>query len=319
MDSLDAMVQLALGLTPAQWCRTFFLLSSGAVVVIQALPGHVRGAVMNYGARRPQDSERRPVEPAGPAGPLGGLWGLVTSLANLGQVPHAWFLHFYVLSVSCSAFWAWQYLQRGSLMNEMAKLQDRAGTPSMELGQVYAAWLMMALQGSRRLYESLYVSKRGSSPMWIVHWALGLVYYTSMGISVWVEGSSAILQSWESPYQGSLLTRKMPLALALYSVACLKQNECHRHLASLKKYTLPNEGWFRFLICPHYTCECILYLAIAWVAAPPGQLFNKTVLLGLLFVAVNLGSTAAGTKKWCVQKFGAEKVAGRWIMIPFVF
>lgn len=111
----------------------------------------------------------------------------------------------------------------------------------------------------------------------------------------------------------------MPLALALYAIAYIKQNECHRHLASLKKYTLPNEGWFRFLICPHYTCECILYLAIAWVAAPPDQLFNRTVLLGLLFVAVNLGSTAAGTKKWCVEKFGAEKVAGRWIMVPFVF
>lgn len=204
-------------------------------------------------------------------------------------------------------------------MREIAKLQDRAEGPSMELGQVYAAWLLMALQGSRRLYESLYVSKPGSSPMWVIHWVLGLVYYTTMAVSVWVEGSSAILESWESPHQGPLLMRKLPSGLALYFVACMKQNQCHRYLASLKKYTLPNEGWFRFFICPHYTCECLLYVAIAWVAAPPGQLFNTTVLLGLVFVAVNLGATAFGTKKWYVEKFGADKVAGRWVMIPFIF
>ncbi|KAF7543533.1 hypothetical protein G7Z17_g10657 [Cylindrodendrum hubeiense] len=187
MESSNELIQLALSLTPAQWCQTFFLLATSVIIVIQALPSQVRSAVMNYGARRPQDAERKPEKSAGG---LGALWGLLTKLTDIGQVPHSWFLHFYIVSVSCSAFWAWQYFQRGSLMREMAKLQDRAGGPSMELGQVYAAWLLMALQGSRRLYESLYVSKPGSSPMWVIHWALGLVYYTTMAVSVWVEGSS---------------------------------------------------------------------------------------------------------------------------------
>lgn len=75
-------------------------------------------------------------------------------------------------------------------MRTIATLQDGAQEPSMSLEQVFVAWLFMALQGSRRLYESLCVSKPGSSPMWVVHWALGLGYYTAMSVAVWIDGSS---------------------------------------------------------------------------------------------------------------------------------
>ncbi|KAF7547988.1 hypothetical protein G7046_g8831 [Stylonectria norvegica] len=306
-------------MAPAQWCQAFFLVATGTVAVIQALPQDIRGELMDYGARRPQegsgDDERSKQTES-----RSSLKALTAKLTSYGQVPHSWFLHFYVVSVAASAFWAWQYLQRGPVMREVARLQANAGGPSMELGQVFVVWTLMALQGSRRLYESLYVSKPGSSPMWVVHWALGLLYYTTMSISVWIEGSSAILQSWESPKPPQLsMPLKTSAAVALYMAACASQNGCHRYLASLKKYTLPNEGWFRYMVCPHYTFECLLYVAIAWAAAPQGKLLNSSVLCGLLFVAVNLGATARGTKRWYAQKFGAEAVAGRWIMIPFVF
>lgn len=129
----------------------------------------------------------------------------------------------------------------------------------------------------------------------------------------------SILEYWESPKPVTLVSTKVPTALAVYCIAMAKQNECHKYLASLKKYTLPTEGWFRYLICPHYTCECLIYLAIAFIAAPDGSLFNVSVLCGLLFVVVNLGATANGTKQWYAGKFGADKVAGRWSMIPFLF
>jgi 3-oxo-5-alpha-steroid 4-dehydrogenase 3 len=90
-------------------------------------------------------------------------------------------------------------------------------------------------------------------------------------------------------------------------------------LASLKKYTLPSEGWFKYLICPHYTFECLLYLSLAVVAAPAGAFFNKSILCTLLFVLGNLGATAYGTKKWYAEKFGADKLVGKWAIIPFVY
>lgn len=117
----------------------------------------------------------------------------------------------------------------------------------------------------------------------------------------------------------AMLTTRVPSTLAVFFAAWLKQNECHRYLASLKKYTLPSQGMFAYFVCPHYTCECVIYLAISFMAAPQGALFNWSVLCGLAFVAVNLGGTASGTRQWYAQKFGADKVAGRWNMIPFVF
>ena len=97
------------------------------------------------------------------------------------------------------------------------------------------------------------------------------------------------------------------------------QHRCHRYLAGLKKYTLPEGGLFQYLLCPHYTCECLLYLSLAVVAAPEGQWLNRTLVWAAIFVSVNLGVTANGTRAWYIEKFGRQKVEKRWRMIPFVF
>jgi 3-oxo-5-alpha-steroid 4-dehydrogenase 3 len=96
------------------------------------------------------------------------------------------------------------------------------------------------------------------------------------------------------------------------------QYQCHRHLSGLKKYSFPEDGLFQYLVCPHYTCECLVYLSLAVIAAPEGQLLNGTLSSAVLFVSVNLGVTANGTKQWYSEKFGS-KVQRKWKMIPFVF
>jgi 3-oxo-5-alpha-steroid 4-dehydrogenase 3 len=60
-------------------------------------------------------------------------------------------------------------------------------------------------------------------------------------------------------------------------------------------------------------------LSLAVVAAPTGCWVNGSILCSLTFVLANVGSTAYGTKIWYAEKFGADKVEGKWIMIPFVF
>jgi 3-oxo-5-alpha-steroid 4-dehydrogenase 3 len=97
------------------------------------------------------------------------------------------------------------------------------------------------------------------------------------------------------------------------------QYRCHRYLSRLRKYSLPDAGMFRRIICPHYTCECLLYLSLAIIGAPGDQLCNRTLACGLFFVAVNLGVTAGGTKEWYLDKFGEGRVRTRWNMIPFVY
>lgn len=101
-------------------------------------------------------------------------------------------------------------------------------------------------------------------------------------------------------------------------MASVQQHRAHAHLASLRKYTLPHKGLFRYVVCPHYMCECLIYVALATAAAPAGYFFNRTLLSGLFFVAANLGATAENTRAWYAEKFGNNKVP-RWRMIPCVF
>ena len=208
----------------------------------------------------------------------------------------------------------------------------------MTLHQVVVVWAVMLAQGCRRLYESLVFGKPSSAQMWIGHWALGIWFYLTMSVAVWIEGMR--MYSLISLHQEPLLMLLAALhqekftpkhfffsppslrtfvGTLLFFLASGVQHDCHAYLASLKKYTLPEHPAFMQVLCPHYLAECLIYLSIAIVAAPPGQIINRTVFCAMVFVAVNLGVTADGTKAWYEQKFGKEKVASRRRMVPLLF
>ncbi|GKT43911.1 polyprenol reductase 1 [Colletotrichum spaethianum] len=320
MASLAHITEALSALTPAQWCQVFFGVSSATVLAIQAIPKAAQHLLLDYGARSPASTDDQSKEAAGPQG-SNVFNDIVKAVTSVGQIPHSWFIHFYVASVAGSAFWAWQYLQGGSAITSIAAQQAASGAPSMSFEQTVLVWALMALQGGRRLYECLFVMKPGSSKMWFIHWLLGLGFYLCMSVSVWIDGSGESLSLREStkPDLGSLLSPTAILGTATYLYGWTNQHLCHKHLASLKKYSLPNQGLFRYLVCPHYTCECLIYLGLAITAAPEGQLISRTLLCAFWFIVANLGTTADGTKQWYAQKFGAEKVADKWRMIPFVF
>lgn len=217
---IDDLQEYVLSQPPSQWCQLFFLSAAGGVVALQALPRSVRSAFMDYGARSASstaidgnsktkssgtvtkggDKEKPTRASAAGASPKpGALASLTSKIASVGQVPHSWFWHFYLLSVSWSAFWAWQFSTRGTVLGSLAEWEAKTARPpapgqdvdeAKELGRVFAAWVMMALQGLRRLYECGVITKAGAkSPMWIVHWGLGLAFYTVMSVSIWIQGS----------------------------------------------------------------------------------------------------------------------------------
>jgi 3-oxo-5-alpha-steroid 4-dehydrogenase 3 len=112
---------------------------------------------------------------------------------------------------------------------------------------------------------------------------------------------------------------KTTIAVPLFLLASGVQHDCHKYLASLKKYTLPENWFFQSVVCPHYTSECLIYVAIAIAAAPNDQIMNRTVLAGLGFVVSNLAVTADSTMKWYVEKFGEERLESRWRMVPYIY
>jgi 3-oxo-5-alpha-steroid 4-dehydrogenase 3 len=115
------------------------------------------------------------------------------------------------------------------------------------------------------------------------------------------------------------LQNKSLVGVVMSIIASTVQNSCHRHLASLESYTMPSGPYFARIICPHYTSECFIYLALAMVTTPPGSTINTTMAMALLFTCTNLALTAENTREWYVRKFGQASVEKRWKMIPLLY
>lgn len=217
------------------------------------------------------------------------------------RVPHNYFTHFYVLSVLCSLLSGWTM---GIGVRDFTSI-----------GQVPLPWLLMLLQGTRRMIESYTYTSTSKSRMWFGHWILGLLFYLTINIAIWIEGTSTSNDreiSWK-------LAVLVPAILSCH----ILQHSYHAYLYRLRTtnstYQLPSHPSFPNLLCPHYTCETLIYLLLAFISAPTGKFVNWTVLSATVFVAVNLGVTANGTKEFYEQRFGPEKVRDRKRMVPNVW
>lgn len=109
------------------------------------------------------------------------------------------------------------------------------------------------------------------------------------------------------------------LFVPIFLLASGIQHDAHAYLASLRKYSLPTHPMFQLLVCPHYTAECIIYLSMALLGAHSQQWLNWTISSALMFVTINLGVTAKGTKQWYAQKYGVDAVRRRYIMVPLLW
>nr|POF15209.1 polyprenol reductase [Quercus suber] len=268
--------------------------------------------------RSDQDNKSRIKEKAAP-----GVGAALDKLATI-LVPHSWFTSFYAVSVTCSLFWLSQILLPASLVTG----NSIQGNPklSMTWRQVQLTWILMLIQGSRRLYECITFYRPSQSQMWLGHWAAGVGFYLATSVAVWIEGLGQCaclpaMSASNSARRYKLTSRR------------LDSYDCHDYLASLKTsssksasapqitpktdYKLPVHPAFHSLVTPHYFAECIIYISLALVAAPQGAWLNWTIFSALVFVVVNLAITANGTKKWYEAKFGKASVEKKWRMIPY--
>lgn len=105
------------------------------------------------------------------------------------QVPHSYFTHFYIVAVMSSVFWGVQILVKGTAVRALASYSlSKSPEKSMTMEQVFLAWSLMAVQGVRRLYESITLVKPSSAKMWFMHWFIGIAFYLAVGVAVWIEG-----------------------------------------------------------------------------------------------------------------------------------
>jgi 3-oxo-5-alpha-steroid 4-dehydrogenase 3 / polyprenol reductase len=334
--------------------RAFYLLSSVTILTVRFVPA-LASRFLAYGARSssksitPHPNERL-------AKQRGGTVGIqVLDYLATFTVPHSWFTHFYVLSVACSLTILSVFYYHVYNRHEAILTDANTGTAAL-------CSHLMLIQGSRRLCECLYFTQdrtspsniatqpsktaskprdqtgqRASSRMWVGHYAIGMAFYVLTNLAIWIEQLDS-KSTAETPFnllnsetRVGFRTWRPLICILVFLLANVKQNLYHHYLSTLVKYTLPDKYAFRRLVAPHYTMECIIYVALAVLDAPLSSEhagrpristpFNYTLLCGLIFVVVNLGVTADGTKKWQLQKFRdrASEIQARWKMIPWLF
>ncbi|EPE36183.1 hypothetical protein GLAREA_05521 [Glarea lozoyensis ATCC 20868] len=165
-------------MNPRLLCQSFFAL--GIVVDLGGLLfPWFKQEIMPYGSRRLETSPGKGAKSNSKI-----IGDFVASV----QVPHSWFTYFYVFSVASSAFWGYQIFERGAAFQFLAAHSSKDVSKAMSAEQALLLWFLMALQGLRRLYESIVFTKPSQAKMWIGLWVIGIAYYLFTGIGVWIEG-----------------------------------------------------------------------------------------------------------------------------------
>jgi 3-oxo-5-alpha-steroid 4-dehydrogenase 3 len=101
-----------------------------------------------------------------------------------------------------------------------------------------------------------------------------------------------------------------------FLAASVMQHRIHKYLSNLPSapnYTFPTAWFFDPCMTPHYTAEVYIYCCLSLISG------SRTVWLATVFVCVNLGVTADGTRQWYAQKFGEEKVLEKYRLIPRIW
>ncbi len=162
---------------PAAICKLFFNIGTTVTLGGILIPPF-REHIMNYGSRSTSSNKPESKDSSN---------NLLEYVASF-EVPHVWFTHYYVVSTASSIVWAHQILTRGLAFKVLAVYSRSAASGSMTANQVLLAWSMIFIQGTRRLYESLTLMRSSKSKMWVGLWGIGIAFYVTIGISVWIEG-----------------------------------------------------------------------------------------------------------------------------------
>ncbi|KAF2403647.1 putative 3-oxo-5-alpha-steroid 4-dehydrogenase [Trichodelitschia bisporula] len=307
---------------PILLTRAFFILASATILLIASIPAlHTRFVV--YGARQHDvDSSR---DKSISFGETSGdktteTSAIDTFLDHLAtyRVPHAWFTHFYLFSLVNSGFWLWQLYTEGAAIRFIAAYVALPPASAMYKEQALLAELLILFTSLRRIYECMVLAKPSTSRMWCLHWILGMAFYAILPVAIWLEAIPFIQHP--DPWSPTFLLR-LTSCTALFLLASRAQHAVHKHLYALPpgpNYVLPTHPYLAHTLTPHYLAECAEYAALALLTAPRDAWINRTMLAAAVFVCVNLGVTAKGTKEWYVRRFG-KRVKGRARMVPYVW
>ena len=165
--------------------------------------------------------------------------------------------------------------------------------------------LLLHVQLTRRLLESLLIVRHDTSKMHVAHLIFALCYYPVLSLSI---NMSSV------PVSLPVST----LSVVLFSWASFHQYKCHVILAELRAeqssvYGIPYGDWFEYVSSPHYLAEMIIYISI-FISSGGGLLLGANCLYQ--FLNFSLICTPP-THYWYLKKF--DNYPKRKILIPFIY
>lgn len=242
-------------------------------------------------------------------------------------VPKRYFRHFYVLSllvfvaslslIIVNSFPCSTSRKLNAILNSVSKeyqtLFQIEKSDSLEYtSSLIFTLLLMIIQSSRRLYESVFISVYSSqSKINIIHYLFGHSFYIVAALSTLCP---ILMSSKESKHDfitliDHLVDRKRAALFVLFIYTSHYQHNCHKILANLRKdkagrviaekHFVPSGGPFEYVSCPHFLTEILIYLVIVMIQGLRNTYWNWIFLLVLSTQTIN----ALTEHKWYKRKY----------------
>lgn len=229
-------------------------------------------------------------------------------------MPKSWFSHFYVAGSLVNA-WCLLWLSR---------------QPWWECPMSLLAGVLFQAHLARRFLECLFVhTYSADSVMPLSVYLGGIAHYVAapMSLSAATTACGSTFTTWDDLAECTSRPAVF-LGVSCFLAGNVVQNACHLYLASLRAgparkksdavavgdHYLPTWGPFRYVCCPHYTAEVLIYVGL-WLVCG----VEAWAALGLaIWTLSNLAVTSRRTLRWYQDSFGAQATAGLKAIVPGV-
>ena len=157
--------------------------------------------------------------------------------------------------------------------------------------------LFLGIHVYRRFFETLLIMPYSDdSKMHITHLLMGYTFYMAVTLAYFSQPINRISSQW----------------VAIFLILNGLQMDAHFVLGTLRKDSsshskIPRVRMFKYMLCPHYLIEILLYVHFCSLSP------NILTLSCLLFVTTNLAISSRLTAVWHKRKFGEDD---RFALIP---
>ncbi|EGG19955.1 hypothetical protein DFA_07066 [Cavenderia fasciculata] len=199
---------------------------------------------------------------------------------------------------------------------------EKEGSSSSSLSsssqqQLYLFYLLMFIQASRRLFETLFVQKHSRSRMNNLLFISGVSYYLFITLS----------PCFSTPYTFNLGSFNF-IPFIIFAIASYSQRQVHIILSNIrnipsviitsssqsmdKHYEIPKGFLFNYISCPHFLMEIIIYTCFFLIVP------SLPFLMALIFTSLNLIHRSIETHRWYQKQF-KDYPKSRKIIVPFIY